>query len=1179
MRRRVFALSALDSLTRFIPGRWPRLSHFAPLALVRHMEPKTSRWWLLVGLLLLAAGIGAAQEPELVVQTGHSGWVYSVAFSPDGKLLASGSSDQTIKLWDAATGTELRSLRGHTYNVEAVVFSRDGKLLVSLSGGNEIKIWNLPQGTLARTIRPTDYANTIAISPGGDTIASGDNRGRIRLWNTNDGREARVLQSTASRINSVAFSPDRRFLVSGGDDFVINIWDVRSGLALHTIKDQAYGVTGVAFNPDGLTVATGAGNAVRLWDVASGREIRSFNNGSRVTAVSFSPDGQTLASGSYSGTLTLWNVATGVKLQTLTGHASEVRSAAFSPDGKLIASGSTDRTIKLWDARSGSSLRTLSGHSTAVFSVAFVRDGKTMLAGSIDNTVKLWDLATGELRNLTGHSAEILSLAFSPDGRTLASGSADRSIKLWDVGSGSKLQDLKWDSMIVGSVAFSPDGAVIAGGSDDHKITLWNASTGAELRRLTAHSTSVNSVAFSPDGKLLATGSFREVKLWDTETGEQLRLLPGHFNNVNTVRFSPDGKTLASDSFSELFIWDVATGTKLQTLKARNNEICTFSADSKRIFSGAGYSDIVEWDLKTGAELRRFKGHTFSPLTLSFSPDGKVMASGSVDNTIRLWDLANGSELRVLPAHSGHVQTVSFSLDGRTLISAGDDRLVKLWNWASGEELLTQVVLDDQDWAVIAPDGLFDGSAAAWRRIIWRFPDGDKDFVPVEVFFDEFFYPELLPDIMAGKRPKASRKVSAKDRRQPEVHLTAVRADSGSEAATTGERKIGIKLTVAEIPPSRDNKTGSGARDVRLFRNGSLVKVWYGDVFKLGAVDGCKIERERAVVCETPVTVVAGENRLTAYAFNRDGVKSSDAALTINGAAGLKRASTLHVLAIGVGRYANPDYDLNYAAKDAEEFAAEVRSQQEKLKRFDRVEVKKLLDHGGTKRNVLAELARLAGKVQPEDGVVVFFSGHGAAERDRFYLIPHDLGYTGSRRDLGAAGLKAVLDHSISDLELEAAFRYIDAGQFLLVIDACNSGQALESDEKRRGPMNSKGLAQLAYEKGMYVLTAAQSYEVAYESETLKHSYLTFALVGGLQTAAADREPADGEVTLREWLGYATREVPRLRRERVGRLGQKELVEIIREQQKVQQPRVFYRREREATPLVVARTGVTKPVP
>ncbi|MGH9649322.1 MAG: caspase family protein, partial [Terriglobales bacterium] len=227
-----------------------------------------------------------------------------------------------------------------------------------------------------------------------------------------------------------------------------------------------------------------------------------------------------------------------------------------------------------------------------------------------------------------------------------------------------------------------------------------------------------------------------------------------------------------------------------------------------------------------------------------------------------------------------------------------------------------------------------------------------------------------------------------------------------------------------------------------------------------------------------------------------------------------------------------------------------------------------------------AVLAKLQ-PAQPEDAVFVYYAGHGTASGPRFYLIPHDLGYTGSRTEIDEAGLKAILEHSISDRDLEQAFEKIDAGRLLLVIDACNSGQALEAEEKRRGPMNSKGLAQLAYEKGMYVLTAAQGYQAALEAAQLGHGYLTYALVEeGLKTPSADSSPKDGSVVVREWLDYATLRVPQMQEQgmqdarKLGRNlaiveGEEKIEDVA--QRALQRPRVFYRREPEAQPLVVAR--------
>jgi uncharacterized caspase-like protein len=282
---------------------------------------------------------------------------------------------------------------------------------------------------------------------------------------------------------------------------------------------------------------------------------------------------------------------------------------------------------------------------------------------------------------------------------------------------------------------------------------------------------------------------------------------------------------------------------------------------------------------------------------------------------------------------------------------------------------------------------------------------------------------------------------------------------------------------------------------------------------------------------------------------------------------------------------------------DARAFANEIKRQQETLGTYARVEVIPLLDADATKSNVLAALRRLAGdktagsapaleriqQAQPEDAVFVYYAGHGTAAGDRFYLIPHDLGYTGKREEIDEAGLQTLLAHSLDDRELEQAFEPIDAGQILLVIDACNSGQALEAEEKRRGPMNSKGLAQLAYEKGMYILTAAQGYQAALEVAQLGHGLLTYALVEeGLKTPAADEAPKDGQVVIREWLDYATQRVPQLQtgaleqaRKARGDADYSNAAAVLQEmeQQLLQRPRVFYRREPEAQPLVVAKPG------
>ncbi|KAK3360107.1 HET-R [Lasiosphaeria hispida] len=487
---------------------------------------------------------------------GHRGWVQSVAFSPDGQRLASGSRDETIKIWDPASGQCLQTLQGHRGSVRSVAFSPDGQRLASGSDDETIKIWDPASGQCLQTLQGhRDSVQSVAFSPDGQRLASGSGDETIKIWDPASGQCLQTLQGHRDWVRSVAFSPDGQRLASGSDDKTIKIWDPASGQCLQTLQGHRGWVWSVAFSPDGQRLASGSRDkTIKIWDPASGQCLQTLqgHRGS-VQSVAFSPDGQRLASGSGDETIKIWDPASGQCLQTLQGHRDSVQSVAFSPDGQRLASGSGDETIKIWDPASGQCLQTLQGHRDSVQSVAFSPDGQRLASGSGDETIKIWDPASGQcLQTLQGHRDWVRSVAFSPDGQRLASGSDDKTIKIWDPASGQCLQTLQGHRGWVRSVAFSPDGQRLASGSDDETIKIWDPASGQCLQTLQGHRGWVQSVAFSPDGQRLASGSGDEtIKIWDPASGQCLQTLQGHRGSVQSVAFSPDGQRLASGSRDE----------------------------------------------------------------------------------------------------------------------------------------------------------------------------------------------------------------------------------------------------------------------------------------------------------------------------------------------------------------------------------------------------------------------------------------------------------------------------------------------------------------------------------------------------------------------------------------------------------------------------------------------------
>jgi WD40 repeat protein len=576
---------------------------------------------------------------------GHANSVYGVSFSPDGKMLATASADNTLKLWDTSTGKEIKTLIGHTNSVNGVSFSPNGKMLASASDDNTLK-----------------------------------------LWNTSTGKEIKTLTGHTNSVKGVSFSPNGKMLASASSDNMVKLWDISTGKEITTLIGHTNRVNGVSFSPDGKMLASASvDRTVKLWNTSTGKEIKTLNGHTNwVYGVSFSPDGKMLASASVDCTVKLWNTSTGKEIKTLIGLTDLVLGVSFSPDGKMLATASGDNKVKLWDTSTYKEIKTLIGHTNWVYGVSFSPDSKMLATVSGDNTGKLWDTSTyKDIKTLNSHTNWVYGVSFSPDGEMLASASGDNTVKLWDTNTGKEIKTLIGHTNSVKSISFSRDGKMLASASDDNTVKLWDTSTYNQMKTLTGHANSVNSLSFSPDGKMLATASVdRTVKLWDTSTYNEIKTLTGHTNSVNSLSFSPDGKMLATAGVDNTVkLWDTSTYNEIKTLTGHTNSVnsLSFSPDGKILATAGDDNTIKLWDTSTYNEIKSLIGHTNSVNGVSFSPDGKMLASVSVDKMVKLWNFSTYKEIKTLSGHAYWVYGVSFSPDGKILATASADKTVRLW--------------------------------------------------------------------------------------------------------------------------------------------------------------------------------------------------------------------------------------------------------------------------------------------------------------------------------------------------------------------------------------------------------------------------------------------------------------------------------------------------------------------
>lgn len=1086
--------------------------------------------FLLLALLTMQLD-AAAQKPapakpapakpalRLVVQQGMSNISYGfIVFSPDGRLVATGHNGGDVVVWEAASGREVRRLSDNSGDPGAQdvdgwlwgAFSPDGRLLATSVGPN-LRLWDLWTGK--------------------------------RLWLATNADNAFFTPPEADGRPPVAFAAAGGQVVVTGTQYKLT-WDARTGRMLTRVRHIKPGTEPESFDlrapraavsPGGRFVASAKDGLVTVNEKATGKSVGSARFLVMREGRTSSAPGQP-------------------------GH-DELKALAVSPDGRTVATADAgddedepSMLIRLWDVKTGAQLYNLTGTNGDLSEFRFTPAGGLVGVSARKGAYEARDMLSGKSAPWQAAGDTTARQDVSADGRLVVTG-AGLVGEVWDIQTGARLARV--------------EGKLDSGEKPD--VAEWTFVGFTPLDTVTFFR---DSATGEPQTVTLSTRDWKETKL-----AVELPLADTDHKFVMTA----DGRAAAWETVEEengatvqrVNVWRASQPKRVRSFKVDSDEAYTdasdlsLAPDGERILVATANNGgnlrqtlVKVYDVDAGSAESTLRRPGFRVGSFAWSPDGSLIATGTgggPTDRATLWSVATGTELRRLGAVGDSVR--QFSPDGRFLLGGGYDGFEHLYEVTTGRELCRFITRADGSWVVVDPEGRFDASDLDdIQGVHWLAPEDPLKPLPLEIFMRDYYEPRLLARILSGEKLASVRALAEVNRAQPLVNITAIEQQQG--------RPEFARVTVEVSRPTGAASTagGAGVYDLRLFRGGQLVAY--------APADGGELKTDPAtgkvtftfddVRLPRPRGDAGGEGRrveFTAYAFNADKVKSPTARVGFEPSEPLPAAKgRAYVVSVGVNAYENEAWDLRFAANDARRLQEVVTARVREGAEYEEVvsvplisdyasdgghkqSPRVLKEMAATKKNFKAVLDLLAGRkvdaevlqgipnadklkrATPEDLVIVSFSSHGYAdERGSFYLFASDTGKSSELRD--------ALGRAISSDELGAWLRDVDAGELILVVDACHSAASVQGEGFKPGPMGSRGLGQLSYDKGMRILTSTQADDVALESGLIEQGLLTYALTrDGLEAARADFRPKDARITVAEWLAYGVERVPTLHAE------------------------------------------------